>query len=102
MTMTDFMVPPSISSRRLPIKSRRHTFWSISVDYGGFLALGDGPGEFLLNADALELVECLVQTGAQWLAGGEGRGQVLHSLNDPDGLVVRGALGIAFVVRHAV
>src|SRR3954469_18351484 len=102
MTMTDFMVPPSISSRRLPIKSRRHTFWLTSVDYGRFLALGDRPGEFLLDADALELVQRLVQTGTQRLARGEGGGKGLHALDDADRLVVLGALRVADVIGHPV
>ena len=63
MTMTGFMSPSIHPSRRLPIKSRGHAFWSISVDYGGFLALGDRPGEFLLDADALQFLQRLVQPG---------------------------------------
>ena len=40
--------------------------------------------------------------GPSRLAGGERRGQVLHALDDPDGLVVHGAFGVAHVVGHPV
>ena len=43
------------------------------VNDRGFLAFGDRSGEFLLIADALQLVQGLVQAGSYPAAGREGR-----------------------------
>ena len=43
-----------------------------SVDDGGFLALGDRQGQFLLVADPLELIQGLVQTSPEPAARCEG------------------------------
>src|ERR1700733_11871146 len=48
------------STARFQVRVRR---WAVSgsVDYRGFLAFGDRPGEFLFVADALQLVEGFVE-----------------------------------------
>ena len=46
--------------------------------------LGDRPREALLVADPLQLLQRLVEARAKPLAGGEGRRQVLHALDDAD------------------
>src|SRR6476620_203329 len=99
----DFIVvPSSIPTRWLPIKPVDRWFWRVSVDYGRFLAFGDRPGQLLLVANSLQLFQRLVEARTQPLAGGERRRQVLHSLDDADGLGVLGALGVAYIVGHPV
>src|SRR5258707_13407783 len=68
-----------------------------SIDDRGFLALGDGPGEFLFVADALQLLQGVVQAGADLAAGGEGGRQLAHALDDADRLVMDRAIRIAVV-----
>ncbi len=54
----------------LPIKPSGRTFRAgVSVDDGGFLALGDRPGEFLLDADPLQFLQRLVQARAESVPG---------------------------------
>src|SRR5215207_1535907 len=86
-------VPPSISPRRLTIKSLRSPELA-SIDDGRFLALRDRSGELLLVADPLELLECLVQAGAEARPRSERRRQLTHALDDADGLVVDGSFGV--------
>src|SRR6476620_702211 len=101
-------LPTSSSSLRrsqprwLPIKSPGLRFWCVSVDDDSILVFRDGSGRQLLVADALQILQCFVEAGPQGLARRERRGQVLHALNDTDGLVVLGAFGVADVVGHPV
>src|SRR5271166_3513729 len=73
-----------------------------SIDYRGFLALGDGAGQLLLVADALQLLQGLVESRTDLGAGREGGRQLAHALDDADALVMHRAVRVAAVVGHPV
>ena len=72
------------------------------VDDRGGLPDGDGGRELLFVADALQLLERRVEARPEPAARGERGGQVLHALDDADGLVVHGARRVAAEVGHPV
>src|ERR1700739_3007678 len=57
------------STARFRVSRGRVGWRSGSIDDRGFLAFGDGSGELLLVADALQLVEGLIEAGADPAVG---------------------------------
>jgi len=79
-----------------------HDGQQTSVDLCRLSAFGDGPGQFLLVTDSLELVQGLVESGAEPRRGCEAGRQMTHALNHADGFVMHRALRIAAIIGHAI
>jgi hypothetical protein len=67
----------------------------------GVLGSCDGFGEGLLVADVLPVVDGFGEGGAGACVGGVGGGEVFHSVDEADSVVVFGS-GDAGVVRHSL